>query len=199
MRTIEADERAVRATLALIATVTSDDLSRPTPCSEWDLGALLSHMTAQHRGFAAAATGRGADPSVWQVHPFTSSAYASAAEQVITAFAGAPGVPFVLPEVAGGRPVPASTAIGFHLVDYVVHGWDVARSLGVPFELPAEVVAEALPVARAVPGGSSRLAPGAAFAPARSLPHHSDPLTEIISRLGRSAQWTVAENVGGGR
>jgi uncharacterized protein (TIGR03086 family) len=156
-------------------------------------------MTAQHRGFAAAATGRGADPSVWQVHPFTSSAYASAAEQVITAFAGELGAPFVLPEVAGDRPIPASVAIGFHLVDYVVHGWDVARSLGVAFELPPEVVAEALPVARAVPGGSSRLAPGAAFAPARSFSCPGDPLTEIVSRLGRSPKWTVAENVGGGR
>jgi len=35
-----------------------------------------------------------------------------------------------LPEVRAGITVPAPIAIGFHLVDYVAHGWDVARTLG---------------------------------------------------------------------
>jgi uncharacterized protein (TIGR03086 family) len=216
MRTIEADKRAVRATLTLLTAVTTDDLSRPTPCAGWDLGALLAHMTAQHQGFAAAAAGYGADPAAWQPSPFPPQAiahaadrglvgdgragqvaavrrYAEAAERVIAAFA-VPGVlerAFVLPEVAGDRPVPASIAIGFHLVDYVVHGWDVARALGLPFELPAEVLALALPVAQAVPGGAGRLVPGAAFGPARPSTDDSDPLTKIITLLGRSPMWTV--------
>jgi hypothetical protein len=43
-------------------------------------------------------------------------------------------------------------------------------------------------VARAVPGGERRLAPGAAFAPAVSWPA-ADPLAEILALLGRSAAW----------
>lgn len=203
MRTILADERAVRATLTLLTAVTTDDLARPTPCAEWDLGALLAHMTAQHRGFAAAAAGNGGDPAAWQPEagPGGVRAYVEAAEQVIAAFAE-PGVPdraFVLPEIAGDRPIPAPTAIGFHLVDYVVHGWDVARTLDRPFELPPEVLAVTLPIARAVPDGDLRLAPGAAFGPARAFADNEDPLTEIIARLGREPKWTVGENVGGGR
>ena len=34
----------------------------------------------------------------------------------------------------------ASRFVGFHLIDYAVHGWDVAASLGSPFTLPDDVV-----------------------------------------------------------
>ena len=201
MRTIDADELAVRATLPLVARVTTADLARATPCREWDLGALLAHMTAQHRGFAAAAAGNGADPQVWQPADQPLRQYAEAAEEVITAFA-APGVinrDFLLPEVAGDRPIRGATAIGFHLVDYVVHGWDVARSLGLPFALSTEVLLTALPVARAVPGGDRRLVPGAAFGPALPISSDVDPLTEILALLGRAPDWTGPKNVGGDR
>jgi uncharacterized protein (TIGR03086 family) len=203
MRTIEADEHAVRATMTLVASVTSADLDRPTPCAAWNLAALLDHMTAQHRGFAAAARGNGADLSAWQLTGDPLPEYAGAAEQVIAAFAtpGAAERGFVLPEIGGARPIPGVTAIGFHLVDYVVHGWDVARALGRPFPLPAQVLAAALPIARAVPGGERRLAPGAAFAPEVAAgpdpDPDPDPLSEILARLGRAPAWAAPENVGG--
>jgi uncharacterized protein (TIGR03086 family) len=187
----EADAIAVRAGVAVVARLTTADLSRPTPCAGWDLGALLAHMTVQHRGFAAAAAGHGADVALWQPVPLgddPAHEYAEAAEQVIAAFA-ADGVlerEFSLPEVRNGQSFPASMAIGFHLVDYVVHGWDVATSLGVPFNLPADVLAATLPIARAVPGGPARTVPGAAFAPAVSIADDTGPLDEILALLGRS-------------
>jgi uncharacterized protein (TIGR03086 family) len=191
MRTINADRIAVQATITLVARTTTADLTRATPCAEWDLSALLAHMTAQHRGFAAAAKGHGADPNVWQTTDNPLAEYAEAATQVITAFAenGVLNRAFVLPEVAGNRPIPAPTAIGFHLVDYVAHGWDVARTLGLPFTLPEEVLAVALPIARTVPEGDARLAPGAPFTPRRQVPADADPLTEIAALLGRSPTW----------
>jgi hypothetical protein len=51
----QADATAVRASVAVVAQVSTGDLGRLTPCAEWDLGTLIAHMTAQHRGFAAAA------------------------------------------------------------------------------------------------------------------------------------------------
>jgi len=191
MHTIPADELAVRASVTLAARATPADLDRATPCSEWSLGDLLAHMTAQHRGFAAAAAGHGADPEVWRTTDNPLAEYAEAADQVIAAFAvdGVLDRGFVLPEFSVDRPVPGRRAIGFHLVDYVVHGWDVARALDLPFTLPDEVLAAALPIARAVPDDAARLAPGAAFAPGTPVPADADPLTEIITRLGRSPDW----------
>ncbi|MEV4636850.1 TIGR03086 family metal-binding protein [Actinoplanes sp. NPDC049548] len=188
MRTVELDERAVRATVTVVAQISPDDLSSPTPCASWDLAALLAHMVAQHRGFAAAAEGRGADREIWVPKPLGPeplSEYAEAAETVISAFA-APGrldAPFHLPEI-GARPIPGRLAIAFHFVDYVVHGWDVARTIGVPYELDDDLLAAALPIAEGVPDDAGRLAPGAAFAPSVPDPG-TGPLDRILALLGR--------------
>src|ERR1700684_4206987 len=137
---------AVLASVDVVAAVTADDLARPTPCAGWNLADLLTHMTVQHRGFAAAARGAGADLAIWEpatvADAVTSdpvATYAAAAAAVIDAFAGpeVPDATFALPEFGPGATFPGSVAISFHLVDYVVHGWDVARTLGHPFELPA--------------------------------------------------------------
>jgi uncharacterized protein (TIGR03086 family) len=185
---VAADAIAVRETVRLVAGLTSENLSLPTPCDGWDLGTLLTHMTVQHRGFAAA----GADPRVWEMppggrFPDLVRAYAASAELVLAAFA-APGAldrDFALPEISPSRTFKGRIAIGFHLVDYVVHGWDVATAAGLPFALPLTVLETTLPLARAVPDGPLRLAPGAAFAPALLVPADADPLTEILLRLGR--------------
>ncbi|MEV4702338.1 TIGR03086 family metal-binding protein [Actinoplanes sp. NPDC049316] len=188
MRTIELDERAVRATVTIVAGVSREDLSRPTPCAGWDLAALLAHMTVQHRGFAAAAAGRGADPALWVPAPLAAdfaAGYAAAAEEVIAAFA-APDVPgrgFDLPEF-GTRPIPGHLAIGFHLVDYLVHGWDVATALGVAYEPDGELVTAALPIVEAVPDDERRLQPGAPFAPALPDPG-TGPFGRLLALLGR--------------
>src|SRR5689334_13648229 len=54
---IAADAAAVQATVRLVATVTDDQLTWPTPCQGWELAALLDHMTDQHHIFATAASG----------------------------------------------------------------------------------------------------------------------------------------------
>jgi uncharacterized protein (TIGR03086 family) len=187
---IALDAVVVRETVQLVAGLSPADLSPadlalPTPCADWDLGALLTHMTAQHRGFAAAASGHGDDLAAWSSTPFSVRDYAAAADEVVTAFA-TPGIldrSFTLPDF--GASFPGRLAIGFHLVDYVVHGWDVATSVGAPWNPDPAVLAATLPIARAVPDGPARLEPGAAFAPAQPVPAGAGPLTEILLRLGR--------------
>ncbi len=106
------DARAVRASVDLVAGITAVDLGRPTPCAEWTLGHLLAHVTVQHKGFAAAAAGRGADPEAWKVTAPGSdpvAAYAIAAELLIAAFVepGALEREFSLPEIIPGVEFPA--------------------------------------------------------------------------------------------
>ena len=186
------DRRAVEASLAAVAAVRPADLSRPTPCADWTLADLLAHMTAQHRGFAAAARGNGADPEIWREHPLgpdATTAYRDAAADVLAAFAEQRGEPFALPLIRSGGGFPAELAIAFHLVDYAVHGWDVARTLGLAYELDADTTAAALRVALAVPDGPEHRLPGAAFAPA--LPPVPDglPFDRVLRALGRSPAW----------
>jgi uncharacterized protein (TIGR03086 family) len=191
---VDLDRRAVEVSAGIAAHITPGQLTRPTPCAGWNLADLLSHIIAQHYCFAAAAEGNGADASVWQVHPVgaePSSAYAAAARRVITAFGADDVLPcsFWLPEIRGGISLRARTAIGFHLVDYVVHGWDVAAALGVQADYPPDVVAAALAIAEQVPDDATRLAAGASFQPARPVPAGETPMRRMLLLLGRSPSW----------
>lgn len=185
---------AVLASVDVVSRVQAEDLGRATPCSEWTLGDLLAHMTVQHNGFAAAARGKGDDLEVWRVGPLGPDpvgAYRTAAEGVLAAFA-AEGVlerEFTLPEFQPVSRFPGSRAVGFHLIDYVVHGWDVAASIGVGYELDPRLEEIALKIAMAVPDGDNRLAPGAAFQPALPGGKHATTLDRILTALGRSPGW----------
>lgn len=192
---------AVLASVDVVAAVAPEDLRRSTPCAGWDLADLLAHMTAQHRGFAAAARGRGADLAVWEpaaaadaVAADPAGTYAAAAAEVIEAFAadGVLDAMFTLPEFGPGAAFPGALAIGFHFVDYVVHGWDVARTIGAPFDPPPDVVAAALPLALLVPGGSARTAHGAPFGPVVATTDAVSDLDRTLSYLGRSPAWAPA-------
>jgi len=199
------DAVTVRATVAVARMVAEADLGRATPCAAWTLADLLAHMTVQHEGFAAAARGNGADLSNWQPRSFGTAealvaAYAAAADQVIEAFA-ASGIAdrrFDLPEISFPGPFPARQAIGFHLVDYVAHGWDLARSLGLGYDLEPDVLDAALVLAGSVPVGEHRLQPGAAFAPRLPLPASATPQDQILTLLGRNPAWrSLTEHANG--
>ncbi|WP_067547619.1 TIGR03086 family metal-binding protein [Nocardia crassostreae] len=189
---IPLNARAVRVSIDLVEQLTTVDLRKPTPCADWTLHGLLTHMIAQHRGFAASARG-GNDLVDWKTRPLgddPAREYREAAEDVLTAFAE-PGVlerEVALPEFSTTHRFPAARAVGFHLVDYVVHSWDVAQALGIPVHFDAEVLAAAHEVAAAVPGGEIRVAPGAAFAPEVSW-SGADALDRIVAMLGRSPEW----------
>lgn len=188
---------AVLNSIDIVSTVTPADLARPTPCAGWDLGDLLTHMTAQHRGFAAAARGHGTDENAWDpaaisaaVQADPAGSYATAAHDVLDAFAadGIADATFALPEFGPGATAPGTVAIGFHLVDYVVHGWDVAATLGAPYTLPADVVAETLPLVLAIPDGATRDLPEIPFARAVNTAATTD-LDRILAHLGRRPDW----------
>lgn len=188
------DVRAIRATVAAVERLDAAALGRPTPCADWTLADLLVHMTVQQRGFAAAAEGLGADESVWATRPLAADPvadYRDAAEAVIAAFApdDVPERIFELPEFGPGAAFPGHQAVGFHLVDNVVHGWDVAAALGLPFRPDPDVADATLRITRQVPDGENRGTPGAAFAPGIPVPEGADALVEILTRLGRSPEW----------
>ncbi|MFD6159155.1 TIGR03086 family metal-binding protein [Nocardia sp. NPDC060256] len=184
--------QAVRTSIGLVEQLTSADLSKPTPCAGWTLHGLLTHMIAQHYGFAAAARGD-SDPVQWKLRPLGAdpvASYRAAAEHVIEAFAE-PGVldrKFSLAEFSADYEFSGAQAVSFHFIDYVVHSWDVAKTLGLAVHFDAELVEAAFPVAQAVPGGDIRLAPGAAFGPEVQW-STEDRLDQIIAMLGRSPEW----------
>ena len=190
------DALAVRASVGLVGRAQPADMTRPTPCANWTLHGLITHMAAQHYGFAAAAAGD-ADPARWRPRRLGGDPvadYRASAETVLAAFAAGDVLDrqFPLPEIAAGALFPGRQAVSFHFVDYVVHSWDVAKAIGLEARFAPEVLDAALHVAQAVPGGEYRLAPGAAFAPVVTWPGGSS-LDQVVALLGRSPDWQRPE------
>jgi uncharacterized protein (TIGR03086 family) len=180
--------------VAAVSRATPADLDRPTPCGEWALRDLLAHMIVQNNGFATSAEGGAADLADWQPGPLGPDPvadYAAATDRVVTAFAADDiyARPFALPEISPDFTFPGAQAVGFHVIDCVVHGWDVARSLGIPYGLERDLLAAALPIAESVPDGEQRLEPGASFGPGLSVPDDAALLDRILLLLGRSPNW----------
>ncbi|WP_194819712.1 TIGR03086 family metal-binding protein [Nocardia sp. XZ_19_385] len=190
LRTLHA--RVIETSIDVVDEIAVADLSKPTPCADWTLHGLLTHMIAQHYGFAAAVQGN-ADLERWKPRRLGSdpaASYRAAAEHARAAFAE-PGVlerQCPLPEFGPDVRVAGAQALSFHFVDYVVHSWDVAKTLGFAVHFDDEVLAAARQVAAAVPGGEMRSAPGAAFGPEVPWPD-AVTLDSIVAMLGRSPSW----------
>jgi uncharacterized protein (TIGR03086 family) len=190
---LELNRRETLRCVELVARVRPEDLARRTPCAEWNLGELLAHMAVQHRGFAAAAVGDGLEFD-WTPRALGwdfAQEYADAAHEALKAF-DEPGVlerAFVLTEIPAAPSFRGAQAVGFHFIDAVVHGWDVARSIGVRYEMPEEFAEPAVRIALAVPGGEYRERPGASFGPVLDAPGSASALETVLTALGRSPEW----------
>jgi uncharacterized protein (TIGR03086 family) len=189
----ELDRRAVELSRSLVVTVTPQRLASPTPCAEWDLAALLAHMTVQHHGFAAAIAGERTELADWQPVPIGDDpvgAYHAAADRVIASFgaAGALDRDAYLPEIRGGVTVPGRVAMSFHFIDYVVHSWDVAVTLGQRLHIDDDMLDAAIVVTARVPDDDASRGPGMAFGPKLAEPA-GGKLDRVLTALGRSPRW----------
>lgn len=184
----DADRRALDQAGGFIAAVGPEDLARSTPCAGWTLEVLLRHMVSHNHGFAAAARGEAAQRAVWEDASLGDDPYQayqdSAAE--LTAVFGANGVLDRKLEVYGYGVFAAPTAISMHFVDFLVHGWDVARSIGSPGELDEELSAEALRIALRWPYHR----PDKAFGEKVEVPADAPTYQRLVGYLGRHPQWT---------
>jgi uncharacterized protein (TIGR03086 family) len=195
MDILELDRRAMGVTADLIPGITPAQLDNPTPCGQWLLRDLLAHIVGQYHGFALAACGLPTDLNAFRPRPVgegPADAYAAAAALVTQAFAedGTLDRAFYLPEIRDGGPYPAPTAIGFHLVDEVVHAWDLAKSIGAAAEFDDDVLDMALSISALVP--SDPAARGAGFALGADPDPDAPTLDRIVSVLGRRPDWTPA-------
>lgn len=176
----------------LAGLVLPGDLTRPTPCVDWDLRALVEYLVGQSLGLAHTVGGGGPELTKWRPRMNggdVALAVRSADDELRTALR-TPVDPVWMPEVLDVRPLPLATVVGFHLVDCVAHAWDLAAAIGEVVDLEDDVLAAALIVARAVPDGPARERPGAAFGPVLP-PENGSGLDLVLRRLGRDPAWTA--------
>ena len=186
-------DRAHTALRTATAGLTSADLGRPTPCSQWTVSQVLQHAAGDQLAYVAAITGRGGPAE----DPFTPSGTlagtaAELVEPALSAAASAFGTvgpdgttPTPLPHGA----LPAATAAAAAALDAGVHAWDVAVATGQPSPLDDDLAAELLPAARAL---VEPLRAYGAYATALEPVDGDSASAELLRYLGRDPNWRAA-------
>jgi uncharacterized protein (TIGR03086 family) len=152
--TTEPDTRALYArtldqTATVIDAVRPDQLDLPTPCPEWDVRTLLSHIVGVVR--RTAILGEGGD--ALSVSAFVEgvvadhgwpAAYRAATDRTLAAWADDAklGKPVTVPWGV----VPGAVALGGYVREILAHGWDLAMATGQPTELDPDLAEFALEI-----------------------------------------------------
>lgn len=90
-----------------------------------------------------------------------------------------------MPEIKAEEALLAELAVRIHLLDTVVHAWDLAQSLERTVTFDDAVLEIASAAAAEVPDGPGREAQQAAFAPPVMTPEEGGELTRLVAWLGR--------------
>lgn len=143
----------------------ADRLISLTPCADWSVADLLAHHQGQNHGFALAVEQGDAPTETFDPQTFDPEEWQAASARLLAAFAGVqdPDGPVVLRVDGADRAIPAQTILVMHLIDTVIHHWDLAAALGIDFtpdEAAIEVTWELL---AGIPDGPPRGNPGAPF------------------------------------
>ncbi len=175
METLDALAQTFDHATSVIGSVRPDQMSAATPCSEWDVRALLTHTVGVVTNIGNGVRGdEMSDPNSIALDGDVAAQFRSAAASTLAAWrsAGLEGETNI-----GAGPMPSSVAVGINLVDTTTHAWDIARATGQAEELPADLANTVLAVAqtflnddiRGFAGIDPAIEPGAGATPTEKL------------------------------
>jgi uncharacterized protein (TIGR03086 family) len=179
---IERIERATAFAGDKVQGVTPADLSKPTPCTEFDLRALLNHMIGGLAMLTTAAEGeKAAIPDGDQFGSDPAGAYNQRRRALITAVRGEGVLDRDWEMPFGAMPGAMMARIAF--MEHLTHAWDVAKATGQDSTLPADLVAECVEVV--TPMDEMLRMPGVC-GPAVDIPDDASPADKLVAFLGRT-------------
>ena len=183
MDTLDALDRSFASTRTVVAEVHPEHLSRPTPCSEWDVQALLVHMLGSIDAFRAhAARTPAAETPAREVSDNVLEVYDEATSAALETWR-APGALDGEVTLGVGISVPADLAAGISTADCLVHGWDLRRALGGELELDPELAEHVLAISSSVVTPDFR-GPNT-FGPEVTVGSEASPTDRLVGFLGR--------------
>jgi uncharacterized protein (TIGR03086 family) len=173
-------DRRVRA-------VRPEQWHNPTPCTGWDVRALVNHVVVEQLwapllldGATVEDVGDRFDGDQLGDDPVV--AWVSAAAAAREAFA-APGALRRFVELSYGRR-PAEGYCQEMTLDLTVHAWDLARGIQTDERLDGELVSDVLAF---IEPQVEQLAGTGMFAPPVAVGDDADPQTRLLALLGRRA------------
>jgi len=180
--------RAVAQTETIVAAVTPDQFGLPTPCPEYDVRALLAHVTGGLTRTALVGEGDPdalARPAVAEGVPDEGwpDAYRTATGRAIAAWADDAKLDTLF-EVPWGK-VPGRFVIAGYIQEILAHGWDLAKATGQPTEGDPELALWSLATAKRILPPDIRGTEGVPFGHVVDVAPDATPYTQLAAWLGR--------------
>lgn len=186
----------------LVADVTDDQLDRPTPCTEFDVRRLMSHMVAVFDKIVGLAADRvdpyagsqespdqaierlAADEIDGRTPAERSRALADRAARAREAWTDEALEADIT--LGWGPVMPGRVVTAIYLMEVLAHGWDLASATGLPGEAPSEVAQAGLAAARAgLPESPRGVEHGVPFGPVVASADDAGPTEQLANWTGR--------------
>ncbi|MBA2450353.1 MAG: TIGR03086 family protein [Chloroflexi bacterium] len=186
MDSITGLQRAVDGANAVIRGVREDDLTKPTPCTDWDVRALVNHMAGVCIGFTAALDGTKVEPPPRQPVDVLGSdpggSYASISRRLLDAWQTPGALERTLAMPIGD--LPGAVGINIVLADQLLHTWDLAKALGRPYTMDADLAETTLQMMQQMMRPEFR-GPGQGFAEAVPCAEDAPVQERLVAFAGR--------------
>jgi uncharacterized protein (TIGR03086 family) len=179
-------EPAARRVAALLDGVPDPALNAPTPC-DMVLATLLDHFMGLTEGLAASARKEPTDApqaSADHLDPDWRVLLPKRLDTLVAAWRE-PGAGEGM-TTAGGIELPATDVAAVTLDELVIHGWDLARATGQPYEPDPADVAAIMPFLEAF--GSGQGVPGL-FGPSVPVRDDAPAFDRALGLSGRDPGW----------
>ncbi len=175
---------------ALVASVTDEQLSLPTPCTAYTVGDLVEHVGGLAVAFTGAARKQpvpGADQGGSGDASRLEAGWRDRIDADLVELAVAWRDPSAYDGMtaAGGIDLPGEIAASVALNEVVVHGWDLATALGQPFTATDVDVAGCMAFAEPFSTPETADQRGDAFGPVLPVADDAAPLTRLLAMMGR--------------
>ncbi|QNE18938.1 TIGR03086 family protein [Kribbella qitaiheensis] len=190
MDVVEFHRRASEDFVRLVALVGPDQWGDPTPCSEWDVRELVNHVVGEELWTVPLLAGRtiedigdSLDGDLLGDDPASAASHAArAAQNSVTE----PVLRGATVQLSYGEEQAAEYVYQL-AADHLVHGWDLAVSIGAPAHLDPEVVDG---IATWFKDREDLYRGGGAIG--ARLEGFSDPTASLLGAFGRDPGWTPA-------
>lgn len=190
METTQLINQAIAATSKVTSGLSGDVRSNATPCANFDVHDLASHLAGFYAGSAKAGRKEGgptgdSSPDLLGANP--SAALAELGSKLADAWS-TPGALDGETKFGPGE-MPAQMAGSITFFETAVHGWDLAKATGQSFEVSQELADASLELARQICNDQSR--ERGAFGPEVQVDPGAGAFDRALGLTGRDPDWSA--------
>ena len=183
---------AARRIAGLVDSVGDDALGRPTPCEGYTVGDLLDHIAGAAVAFTAAAVKQPLDGGPRGDAANLGDDWRTRIPQEVLGLAQAWRSPHAWTGMtaAGGVDLPGDLAGVVALDELVIHGWDLAKATGQPYDVDDETLAACHGFVAQFSAPGQEASREGLFGPPVEVPDDAPLLDRLIGLSGREPEWS---------